>query len=80
MLAIVGKILGTVFGINSAQSVASNVGGVFTNMTAIAGISYLVKNANEVITFTASLGFLAILAGFAYILIELVRRSTGNTQ
>lgn len=75
MLSGVLTVLGKVFGFGPGISVGNAVGGVVDHAVGLTVVSYLLAHANQQVTFDASLGFLALVAGFGYVLIELVRRT-----
>lgn len=69
-------ILGTIFGVTSAQNAVTKVSGVLTNAAAIPALIYLTTHANQSINLgTVSLGACAIVVGFAWVLIEVIRRN-----
>ena len=70
------SILGTIFGINSAQNAVTKVGGVISNTAAIPAIIYLTTHASQQINLgTVSLGACSIVVGVAWLLIEVLRRN-----
>lgn len=72
ILGFIGKI----FGMGSGASLINNAGGAVNHLAMITAITYLCDHINETITFTASYGFLAVVVAFAYMILELFRRST----
>lgn len=66
--------LGKIFGITSNMSPVGMIGAGIEHVAMLGSLTYLLANANQQITFTTSLGFVALIGGFAYVLIEVVRR------
>lgn len=76
MLGSILGVLGTVFGVNGAQNAVTKVGGIVTNAAAIPALIYLTTHAGQQINLgTTSLGFLAIIVGFAWVIVEVLRRN-----
>lgn len=72
---MLGKILG-LFGLGNGGSITNNVLGT-VNILALAPLGvWLYAHKDEQVTFTVSLGFLALLCGVAYVVVELNRRAT----
>lgn len=69
------EVIGKILGIGSGASVVNNVGGIITHAAMIPAIGYLITHADQQINFETSLGFLALISAFAYVVIEVLRRS-----
>lgn len=76
MLAKILSLIGSIFGIKSGATVGNMVGGVVNNAVSLSLVSYLIIHADQEIHFSTSLGFLALVVAFAYLLIEVVRRTS----
>lgn len=71
---MIGKIL-ALLGLGNGGSVTNNVLGTF-NILALAPLGvWLYAHKDEQVSFTVSLGFLALLCGIAYVLVEINRRA-----
>lgn len=71
MLQTILKILG----IGGGGSLINDVAGAANHLIALPVIGFLVTHADQKVDFSATLGFLALIVGFAYLIIEIVRRS-----
>lgn len=76
MLDTVLKILG----LASGQSMTNTVGGIATHAAFIPVILWLLTHMSESVSFNTSYGFLALIAGIAYFVLEILRRSRGSNS
>lgn len=71
---IIGAAL-KLLGLANGASTVNKVVGVLNYAAILPLITYLVKHADEQVHFSASLGFLALLTAFVFVLLEVARRS-----
>lgn len=71
VLAFLGKL----FGIGVGGSLVNTIGGVINHVATVGILIYLVENGEQEINFRTTLGFLALIVGFIYVLLETLRRS-----
>lgn len=75
LLSGVVTFLGGLFGFKAGASVANTAGGLINHTAALSALYYLCDHASQQINLgEVSLGFLALIVGFAYVILELFRR------
>lgn len=77
-MSVILDILKTIFGLGTGGSVVNNIGGTLTHLAALPALAWLATHANEQVQVSTSYGFLALIGGFVYVLLEVLRRSRGS--
>lgn len=72
---MLANIIKTLLGVGNGASTASNTQGIINHAVALPSLAWLVLHADQQLHFTTSLGFLALLLGIAYVVLEFTRRS-----
>lgn len=72
------EMLGKFLGIGGGASVLNSAGGLLTNLGLLPVAAWLFKHADEQVHFETSLGFLALCVAFAYVVLEVLRRSRSS--
>lgn len=68
--------LGMVFGLGKGASVPNTAGGIVNHAALIGGLTYLIQHRDELVTFTASYGSLAVAGGVVWLILEVIRRTS----
>lgn len=71
---MIGKLL-SFLGFGGSQGLVSKVTGGLSYLSLAGLLAWLLPNANKMISFQTSYGFFALIVGFAWLVLEVVRRN-----